>query len=62
MLGLSAVFMAVTFVVFALYGILFAAAHAPPRDHAAARGAPGCDEAFAADVVVLAGRLAVEGR
>ena len=37
MLGLSAVFMAVTFVVFALYGI-FAAAMRAPRDHETACG------------------------
>jgi threonine/homoserine/homoserine lactone efflux protein len=60
MIGLSGVFMALTFVVFALYGV-FAATSAdpgdqPPQSHVVA--AP----TFAATYVLLAGRLAAESR
>jgi threonine/homoserine/homoserine lactone efflux protein len=60
MLGLSAVFMAMTFVVFAVYGLLAAAArervlHSP-------RVLSRLRKAFAASFLVLSGRLAVESR
>jgi threonine/homoserine/homoserine lactone efflux protein len=60
MLGLSAVFMAMTFVVFAVYGLLAAAArervlHSPQI-------LSRLRKAFAASFLVLSGRLAVESR
>ena len=60
MLGLSAVFMAMTFVVFALYG-LFAAAM---RDHVISRPSvmTGLRRVFAAAFVALGARLAVSER
>ncbi|MFB9311091.1 threonine/homoserine/homoserine lactone efflux protein [Agromyces hippuratus] len=60
MAGLSAVFMAVTFVVFALYG-LFAATM---RDRVITRPrvVAWLRRTFAASYVLLAGRLALEGR
>jgi threonine/homoserine/homoserine lactone efflux protein len=60
MLGLSGVFMAMTFVVFALYG-LFAAAM---RDHVITRPSvmTGLRRAFAAAFVALGARLAVSER
>ncbi|RBY81110.1 LysE family translocator [Blastococcus sp. TF02-09] len=60
MTGLSVVFMAATFVVFALYGVFAATMRAQvisrPRVMAWLR------RSFAATYVLLAGRLAVEGR
>jgi threonine/homoserine/homoserine lactone efflux protein len=60
MLGLSAVFMAMTFVVFAAYGVCAAAV----RDKVLARPrlVDRIRKAFAASFVVLSGRLAVESR
>lgn len=60
MLGLSAVFMAMTFVVFAGYGACAAAV----RDRVLARPAvlDRLRKAFAASFAVLAGRLALESR
>ena len=60
MVGLSAVFMAVTFVIFALYGVFAAAMRrhviTRPRVVACMR------RTFAATYVLLAGRLALESR
>lgn len=60
MLGLSAVFMAMTFVVFAVYGACAAAV----RDQVLARPTvvDRVRKAFAASFAVLAGRLALESR
>ncbi len=60
MLGLSAVFMAMTFVVFALYGACAAAV----RDQVLSRPkvVDRVRKAFAASFAVLAGRLALESR
>ncbi|WP_193610860.1 LysE family translocator [Nocardioides lijunqiniae] len=60
MFGLSAVFMAMTFVVFAAYGVCAAAV----RDRVLARPrlVDRIRKAFAASFVVLSGRLAVESR
>lgn len=60
MLGLSAVFMAMTFVVFALYGVAAAAL----RDKVLSRPrlVDRIRKAFAATFVALSGRLAVESR
>lgn len=60
MLGLSAVFMAMTFVVFALYGACAAAV----RDQVLSRPkvVDRMRKAFAASFAVLAGRLAFESR
>lgn len=60
MLGLSAVFMAMTFVVFAMYGVCAAAV----RDRVLARPRllDRIRKVFAASFVVLSGRLAVESR
>ncbi|MCU1431173.1 MAG: Lysine exporter protein [Actinotalea sp.] len=57
MLGLSGVFMLVTFVVFALYGVCAAAL----RDHVITRPrvVAGLRRSFAASYVLLAGRLAL---
>lgn len=60
MLGLSAVFMAMTFVVFAAYGVCAAAV----RDQVLSRPkvVDRMRKAFAASFAVLAGRLALESR
>ncbi|GAA1501864.1 LysE family translocator [Nocardioides humi] len=60
MLGLSAVFMAMTFAVFALYGVCAAAV----RDQVLSRPkvVDRMRKAFAASFALLAGRLAVESR
>jgi threonine/homoserine/homoserine lactone efflux protein len=60
MLGLSAVFMVMTFVVFAVYGVFAAAA----RDQVLRRPrvVDGMRKAFAATFALLAGRLALESR
>jgi threonine/homoserine/homoserine lactone efflux protein len=60
MLALSAVFMAMTFVVFAAYGVCAAAV----RDKVLARPrlVDRIRKAFAATFVLLSGRLAVESR
>jgi threonine/homoserine/homoserine lactone efflux protein len=60
MLGLSAVFMAMTFVVFAAYGVAAAAL----RDHVLSRPrlVERIRKAFAATFVALSARLAVESR
>lgn len=60
MLGLSAVFMAMTFAVFAAYG----AGAAALRDHVLSRpkAVDRLRRAFAASFAVLAGRLALESR
>jgi threonine/homoserine/homoserine lactone efflux protein len=60
MLGLSAVFMVMTFVVFAIYGVFAAAV----RDHVLRRPrvVDGMRKAFAATFALLAGRLALESR
>lgn len=60
MLGLSAVFMAMTFLVFALYGVCAAAV----RDQVLSRPkvVDRMRKAFAASFAVLAGRLAFESR
>jgi threonine/homoserine/homoserine lactone efflux protein len=60
MLGLSAVFMAMTFVVFAVYGVFAAAV----RDQVLRRPRvlDGMRKAFAATFAALAGRLALESR
>ena len=60
MLGLSAVFMAMTFVVFAFYGVLAASV----RDQVVARPAllVGLRRTFAAAFVALSARLALEPR
>ena len=60
MLGLSAVFMVMTFVVFAIYGVFAAAV----RDQVLRRPRvlDGMRKAFAATFALLAGRLALESR
>lgn len=60
MLGLSAVFMAMTFVVFAAYGVFAAAV----RDHVLRRPrvVAGMRKVFAVTFAALAGRLALESR
>jgi threonine/homoserine/homoserine lactone efflux protein len=60
MLGLSAVFMVMTFVVFAMYGVFAAAV----RDQVLRRPRvlDGMRKAFAATFAALAGRLALESR
>lgn len=60
MLGLSAVFMAMTFVVFAAYGVFAAAV----RDHVLRRPRvlDGVRKVFAVTFAALAGRLALEAR
>ena len=60
MLGLSAVFMAMTFVVFAGYGL--AAAALRDRVLSRPRLVTGIRKAFAATFVALGARLAVESR
>ena len=60
MLGLSAVFMAMTFVVFAGYGLLAAATR--ERVLRSPRLLTRLRQAFAASFLVLSGRLAVESR
>lgn len=60
MLGLSGVFMAVTLVVFALYGLFAAAVR--EKVIARPRVVTGMRRTFAAAYVVLAGRLALNFR
>jgi threonine/homoserine/homoserine lactone efflux protein len=60
MLGLSSLFMAMTFLVFAVYGLLAAAAR--ERVLRSPRVLTGLRKAFAASFLALSGRLALESR